>query len=135
MEKDEIEQMRQLLASFLRRRGHGSLKDFAKATGVHYTTVKRFLESKNIEANTFMAFKKKLQEEGFLEAPIVAPGTENPLAFHDPVKRLAVALNNASLMLDDPGPLSDRMAALDNVLRYMTDSLIPEILKKAGENR
>jgi hypothetical protein len=133
MVNGEKETISVLFERILDRKGHGYQQEIIDQTGISRPTLHRFRKTGHLSEKKLKKLTDFLHSEGYFEEIVgiePAPGTENPMAAPDPVERLAVALRNASLMVVDTAPLDDRLDALEHMLRYVTDKLIPEMRKK-----
>ena len=58
-----VEQVRQELNLFLRRKGYGAIKEIAERAGVHRNTVERFRDGGNVSLDNYDAIRRALGPE------------------------------------------------------------------------
>lgn len=58
-----VEQIRQELSLFLRRKGYGAIKEIAERAGVHRNTVERFRDGGNVSLDNYDAIRRALGPE------------------------------------------------------------------------
>ncbi len=58
-----VDQVRQELSLFLRRKGHGAIKEVAERAGVHRNTVERFRDGGNVSLDNYDAIRRALGPE------------------------------------------------------------------------